>query len=202
MATYGYARCSTNETKQDINRQIKELKAHGAEVVFQEFEHGDSQSKAQLEALFAAFKPGDTLVTLEVSRLSRSTRQLCDIIEAVKEKAIRLEIVDSITVDCRNGQLDPMTEAFLKMAGVFSELERKMICERVKSGVANARSKGKRIGRPEVTAEKIPPIFLQYYPRYKKGELKTKAELAKLAGLSRPTVNKYLSLLGDAQSGK
>ena len=198
MATYGYARCSTNESKQDIDRQCRELKAHGAEGVFQEFEHGDSPSKAQLNALFATVQPGDTVITLEVSRLSRSTRQLCDIIETVKEKAIRLEIVNSITVDCRNGQLDPMTEAFLQMAGVFSELERKMICERVRSGVANAKAKGKRVGRPVVTADKIPAVFMQYYPRWKKGELKTKAELARMTGLTRPTVDKYLFLLGDA----
>lgn len=196
MAIYGYARCSTNESKQDIDRQCRELKAHGAEVVYQEFEHGDSASKAQLETLLSAVQPGDTIITAEVSRLSRSTRQLCDIIDKVRAKAIKLEILDSITIDCRNGQLDPMTEAFLKMAGVFSELELNMIRERVRSGVANARAKGKQIGRPIVTVESVPPVFLRYYPKWKQGELK-KVELSRLTGLSRPTVNKYISLLGD-----
>ena len=44
---YGYARCSTNETKQDINRQVRELKAAGAEKIYLEYEHGDSKVKSQ-----------------------------------------------------------------------------------------------------------------------------------------------------------
>ena len=47
---YGYARCSTNETKQDINRQVRELKAAGAEKIYLEYEHGDSKVKSQQEA--------------------------------------------------------------------------------------------------------------------------------------------------------
>ena len=55
--TYGYARCSTNETKQDINREVRELKAAGAEEIFLEYEHCDSKVKPQLEAMFAAADP-------------------------------------------------------------------------------------------------------------------------------------------------
>mgnify|MGYP000252883549 FL=1 len=43
----GYSRCSTNETKQDIGRQVRELKAAGAEVVYMEYEHGDAKVKSQ-----------------------------------------------------------------------------------------------------------------------------------------------------------
>ena len=82
---YGYARCSTNETKQDINRQLRELKAAGAEEVYFEYEHGDSAVKAKQVALFDMVKAGDTIITLEVPRLARSTKQLCEIIEQVKE---------------------------------------------------------------------------------------------------------------------
>ena len=59
---YGYARCSTNETKQDINRQVRELKAAGAEKIFLEYEHGDSKVKSQQEAMFAAATSGDTII--------------------------------------------------------------------------------------------------------------------------------------------
>ena len=115
---YGYARCSTNETKQDINRQVRELKAAGAENIFLEYEHGDSKVKSQQEAMFAAAASGDTIITLEVPRLARSTQQLCEIIEKIREKQLRLVIVGSITLDCREGRADPMSEAFLQMAGV------------------------------------------------------------------------------------
>ena len=70
---YGYARCSTNESKQDINRQIKELKAAGAEEVIFEYEHGDAKTKKQLSMLLEMAQEGDSIITLEVSRLSRST---------------------------------------------------------------------------------------------------------------------------------
>ena len=116
---YGYSRCSTNETKQDINRQVRELKAAGAEEIFMEYEHGDAKIKSQQQAMFAQAQAGDTITVLEVSRLARSTQQLCEIIDVVREKHLRLVIVGSITLDCRSGQPDPMSEAFLQMAGVF-----------------------------------------------------------------------------------
>ena len=167
--TYGYARCSTNESKQDINRQVRELKAAGAEEIFIEYEHGDSKIKSQQAAMFAQAAAGDTVIVLEVSRLARSTQQLCEIIERVREKHLRLVIVGSITLDCRDGKPDPMSEAFLQMAGVFSQLELAMIRARVRSGMENAKAKGARIGRPQLTADQIPASFLRHYPAYKRG---------------------------------
>lgn len=194
MKNYGYARCSTNETKQDINRQVRELKAAGAEEIFLDYEHGDSKIKQQQAAMFAEAVPGDTVITLEVSRLARSTQQLCEIIDLVREKQLRLVIVGSITLDCRNGQADPMSEAFLQMAGVFSQLELAMIRARVRSGMDNARAKGRRIGRPPLSKDNIPAIFLRHYPAYKSGQLNV-SESARVCELSRTTVYKYLELL-------
>lgn len=101
---YGYARCSTNEDKQDINRQIRELKSAGADEVVFEYEHGDARVKQNLNMLLDTVKLGDTIITLEVSRLSRFTMQLCELIETIRAKKLRLMIVGSITVDCRNGE--------------------------------------------------------------------------------------------------
>ena len=192
---YGYARCSTNESKQDINRQIKELKAAGADDVIFEYEHGDAKTKKELQMLLELAKPGDTIITLEVSRLSRSTQQLCELIDIIRDKRLRLMIVGSITIDCRSGQIDPMSEAFLQMAGVFSQLELAMIRARVKSGMANAKAKGQRLGRPRTTKEDIPAIFLRHYPRLMNGKMNV-SELARVCGLSRPTVYKYMKMMG------
>ena len=192
--TYGYARCSTNETKQDINRQVRELKTAGADTLFLEYEHGDSKVKSQQEAMFAQAQAGDTILTLEVPRLARSTQQLCEIIDRVREKRLRLVIIGSITLDCREGRADPMSEAFLQMAGVFSQLELAMIRTRVRSGMANARAKGAKIGRPQVSKEDIPTVFFRHYPSFKAGHLNI-SELARVCDLSRTTVYKYLSLL-------
>ena len=192
--TYGYARCSTNETKQDINRQVRELKTAGADTLFLEYEHGDSKIKSQQEAMFAQAQAGDTILTLEVPRLARSTQQLCEIIDRVREKRLRLVIIGSITLDCREGRADPMSEAFLQMAGVFSQLELAMIRERVRSGMANAASKGVKIGRPHTTKDDVPAIFLRHYPAYKSGHLNI-SELSRVCDLSRTTIYKYISLL-------
>lgn len=191
---YGYARCSTNETKQDIQRQTRELKTAGAEQIFLEYEHGDSAVKEQLSTLLETAQAGDTILTLEVSRLARSTKQLCEIIETVKDKCLRLSIVGSICVDCTSGQIDPMTNAFIQISGVFAELELRIIRDRVRSGMANARAKGRRIGRPHITADDIPASFLRHYPSYKAGRMNL-SELARICDLSRTTVYKYIGLL-------
>ena len=191
---YGYARCSTNETKQDINRQIRELKEAGAQEVCFEYEHGDAVVKEQLSSLLEQAQAGDTILTLEVPRLARSTKQLCEIIEIIRSKRLRLVIVGSITVDCSNGQIDPMTNAFIQMSGVFAELELRIIRERVRSGMANAKAKGAKIGRPQATADDIPAVFLRHYPAFKNKQLNV-SELARVCDLSRTTVYKYLNLL-------
>ena len=191
---YGYARCSTNEAKQDIDRQVRELKTAGAEKIFLEYEHGDSAVKEQLSLLLEQAEAGDTILTLEVSRLARSTKQLCDIIETVKAKHLRLSIVGSIQVDCSNGELDPMTNAFIQMSGVFAELELRIIRERVKSGMRNAAAKGAKIGRPQTTKDDIPPSFYRHYASYKNGTLNI-SELSRVCNISRTTAYKYLSLL-------
>lgn len=195
MAIYGYARCSTSEDKQDINRQVRELKASGAEKVIFEYEHGDAKVKKELHMLLEMAEPGDTIITLEVSRLSRSTQQLCEIIDVIREKHLRLVIVGSITIDCREGKADPMSEAFLQMAGVFSQLELAMIRARVRSGMENARAKGKKIGRRPTTKDDIPAIFYKHYPSYVTHQMNV-SELARVCGLSRPTVYKYLKMVG------
>ena len=159
-----------------------------------EYEHGDAKVKSQQQAMFAESEAGDTIIVLEVSRLARSTQQLCEIIEIIRAKHLRLVIVGSITLDCRNGQADPMSEAFLQMAGVFSQLELSMIRARVRSGMENAKAKGKQIGRPQVTADDVPSGFLRHYPAYKRGQLNV-SELARVCNISRTTAYKYINLL-------
>lgn len=191
---YGYARCSTNEELQDINRQVRELKQKGATEtsIYLEYESGTKIDRAELQKLLKAVKSGDTIFATEVSRITRSTKQLCEIIEFAKEKKIKL-VLGNFVVDCTK-ELDPMTEGMLKMMGVFAELERNMISQRMKSGMENAKAKGRKIGRPVTTAEDIPNSFYKHYPKYKKGEI-NKKELSRLCCISYPTVYKYLHIV-------
>ena len=192
---YGFARCSLAEEKgQDINRQVRELKEAGAKEIISERVHGDAKVKPQLDILLEHIEPNSTLFVTEVSRLSRSTQQLCEILNTIKDKHLRLVILNSVTIDCRNGDIDPMSMAFLQMAGVFSELELSMVRARVRSGMANARAKGKQIGRKPVTKEGIPAVFLKHYPAFQSGNMNV-SELARICGLSRPTVYKYIKMV-------
>ena len=191
---YGYARCSTNEDLQDINRQVRELKQQGAteKTIYKEYESGTKDDRTELNKLLDLIKSGDTVIATEVSRITRSTKQLCDIIELVKERHIKL-VLGSFVVDCTK-ELDPMTEGMLKMMGVFAELERNMISQRVKSGMENARANGKTIGRPATTPDDIPNIFYRHLAKYQKGDI-NKKEFSRLCNLSYPTIYKYLKIV-------
>lgn len=191
---YGYARCSTNEKMQDINRQVRELRQQGAtdKTIYLEYESGTKEDRAELSKLLDIVRPGDTIIATEVSRITRSTKQLCEIIEFAKAQHIKL-IMGTFVVDCSR-ELDPMTEGMLKMMGVFGEMERNIISQRVKSGMDNAKAKGKSIGRPAVTADSIPGVFYKHYPKYKNGEI-NKKEFSRLCDLSYPTIYKYLSIV-------
>lgn len=193
---FGYGRCSTNESKQDIERQVMELKAMGvaASEIYTEYESGTVVSRVELEKLLSRVQPGDTICATEVSRITRSSKQLCDIIEMAKERKLKF-IFGTFVFDC-TGELDYITEAMLKMMGVFAELERNMTIARVNSGIKNARAKGIRLGRPPVTAANLPKAALDNFALWKEGYI-SKKDYAKICEVSRPTMDKYIALMTD-----
>lgn len=194
---YGYARCSTNENRQDINRQKRELKLLGInedKYIYWEYESGTKADRAELKKLFDIVEPGDTIATTEVSRLTRSTKHLCEILQFVRDNNLILNIGGSFIIDCSKGELDPMTEGMVKMWGVFAEMERNIISQRVKSGMANAKAKGKKIGRPHITSENLPPKFTAYYSLYIEGRISI-TDYAKMLDCSRTTIYKYIELM-------
>jgi len=192
MSIYGYCRCSTDESRQDIDRQIKELQKLGVtrDNIFFEYVSGRKAEKVEWNRLLERIKEGDTIAATEVSRLSRSTKQLCEIIEMAQEKRIKL-IIGSIEIDCSKD--DPMSRGMILMWAVFAELEASIISQRVKSGMANARDKGAVIGRPKTELNNLPSTFIRHYPLYARGDL-TITELAKVCGISRQTAYKYKAI--------
>lgn len=193
---YGYARCSTNEERQDIDRQKRDLYSLGVKSdkeIYWEYESGKKDDRVELQKLLDIVREGDIIATTEVSRLTRSTKHLCEILQIIQDKKLVLDIGGSFRVDCSQGEMDPMTEGMIKMWGVFAEMERNIISQRIKSGMRNAKAKGTRIGRPMVTAQNLPPKFLQYYPMY----LHKKLSITDFAGIlhcSRTTIYKYIRL--------
>lgn len=195
---YGYARCSTDETRQDIDRQKRELFQLGVkdeQHIYWEYASGTQKDRESLSRLLGVVIQGDTIAATEVSRLTRSTQHLCELLSIVQEKKLRL-VIGSFEVDCRTEDVDPMTKGMLMMWGVFAEMERDIISQRVKSGMRNAAAKGKQIGRPTVTADALPSEFWKALKLYKRGEL-TVSDMAKLLNVSRTTVYKYLDIAGE-----
>lgn len=195
---YGYARASTNEDKQDIGRQKRDLVAMGIKEhnIFWEYESGSHEDREKLQQLLATVKSGDTIACTEVSRLSRSTKQLCEILEMIEDRKLKL-IVGGFIVDCTGSEIDPMTMGMLRMMSVFAQMEREITIQRIKSGMENARAKGKHIGRNKTTMEDIPQSFFRYYPKFSHGAINL-SEFARLTRLSRNSVYKYLRIVEES----
>lgn len=193
---YGYARCSTNEKRQDIDRQKRELYELGVpeeKYIYWEYVSGTRTDRVELEKLFDRVEPGDKIVTTEVSRLTRSTKQLCDILQLVQDKKLILDIGGSFVIDCSQGTMDPMTEGMIKMWGVFAEMEKNIISQRVISGMKNAAAKGAAIGRPKTTKDTLPDKFWKYYQMYQEHQINL-TEFARMLGTSRTTIYKYIEI--------
>lgn len=196
MAIYGYCRCSTDDTKQNVDRQIKDVKELGAEahLIYTEYESGTKRDRVELNRLLDAVVEGDTIVTTEVSRVSRSMKDLLDILSICKEKKVKV-VLGAFELDFTKGDADPMVKAMINMLGVFGEMERDIISNRVKSGLDNAKAKGVKLGRPKTDLSKIPPLFLKHYPKYKNNEINV-TDLCRLAEIkSRTTAYKYIKMM-------
>lgn len=192
---YGYCRCSTNESKQDVEYQIKELVEKGIkkEDIYFEYQSGSREDRPVLSRILKDMVKGDSLYVTDITRLSRSTKQLCSIIDFINTNKMRL-VIGSLDVDCRSDNIEPMVEGMLKMMAVFAELDRKMKVYQINLGLKNAVKSGKTLGRPKTTKEDIPDFFYKYYPMYKNNQI-NKKEFSRLSKLSYPSIYKYISIV-------
>ena len=133
---YGYCRCSTNESKQDVEYQIKELVEKGIkkEDIYFEYQSGSREDRPVLSRILKDMVKGDSLYVTDITRLSRSTKQLCSIIDFINTNKMRL-VIGSLDVDCRSDNIEPMVEGMLKMMAVFAELDRKMKVYQINLGL-------------------------------------------------------------------
>ena len=192
---YGYCRCSTNESKQDVEYQIKELVEKGIkkEDIYFKYQSGSREDRPVLSRILKDMVKGDSLYVTDITRLSRSTKQLCSIIDFINTNKMRL-VIGSLDVDCRSDNIEPMVEGMLKMMAVFAELDRKMKVYQINLGLKNAVKSGKTLGRPKTTKEDIPDLFYKYYPMYKNNQI-NKKEFSRLSKLSYPSIYKYISIV-------
>ena len=152
-----YARVSTDE--QTTENQLRELRTvaerHGWDVVREYVDHGISGAKGrkdrpQYDALCkgATRRDFDMVAAWSIDRLGRSLQDLVAFFSELQASRVGLylhqQAIDTST---------PAGTALFQMCGVFAQFERAMIQERVKSGLARAKAKGKTLGRPKAPAE-------------------------------------------------
>ena len=191
---YSYMRASTNETKQSLQRQIKFARDNDIPESnwFREYASGAKSDRVELNRLLSIVQEKDEIYCVDPSRLTRSLKHLLTIVEFAKEKKLKLVLGD-FTLDC-SGELSVFTQGQLMMLGLINEMQRLMIVEAVREGLASSREKGIIGGRPRVTSDTIPEQFYKYYPMFKNNQI-TKVEFAKISGLSRSSIYKYLSIV-------
>lgn len=143
----GYARVSTDE--QTLDLQLDALSAAGCAEIYSD--HGISaaaKSRPGFEAALDALSAGDTFVIWKMDRAFRSLRNALDLLEELEVRGVEFvsltEAIDTTT---------PIGKAMYQLRGVFSELERSLISERTRAGMAAARARGAQIGRPPKLSE-------------------------------------------------
>lgn len=183
----GYVRVSTLEQHEE--RQMVELteKAH-VEKTFLDKLSGKDTDRPQLQAMLEFAREGDTVYVSEFSRLARSTKDLLDIVQQLKEKKVQVislkESFDTST---------PAGELAMTMFAAIATFERKIMLERQREGIALAKAQGKYRGRKEA---KKPADWQELVAKYQCREIASVSELVKICGCSRPTVYKWLKSSG------
>ena len=151
----GYARVSKEE--QNLNRQIDQLTAYGAEKIIQEKYTGTRRDRPGIDVLFDILRPGDSLVVESISRLGRNT---LDILLLTQE--LTMKEVQFISLKENMNTATPTGKAMLQMMSVISELERNLLADRVREGIAASQKRGVKMGRPKITQEKLDVAVRMY----------------------------------------
>ena len=133
MSFIGYARVSTSEGKQLLDRQVDALKEIGCERIFEDKASGSNSQRKGLDDCLNYLRKGDVLVVLDLDRLGRLASELIKLIDELAEKGIGFKAINS-PMDTTT----PAGRAFLQIQAAFAEMERNIIRQRVKEGIAAA----------------------------------------------------------------
>ncbi|MFB3160095.1 recombinase family protein [Neobacillus sp. 179-J 1A1 HS] len=143
MKTVAYIRVSSEG--QNIARQKKSLKEAGCTEFYIEKLSGASMERPELQKMLEELEAGDMVIIHEISRLSRSTKDLLTIVEIIQNKGAGLKSITDKWLDLSDD--NPMSEFLFTIFSGLAQFERKMIKQRQKEGIEIAKSQGKFKGR-------------------------------------------------------
>ena len=153
--TIAYARVSTEQ--QELARQLDALEKYGYDKLITEKYSGTKKDRVGLNQLMDILRSGDTVVVESISRLGRNTIDILTIIQELNQSGITFvslkENIDSST---------PTGNAMMGMLAVISQLERDLIAQRTQEGMASAKARGVRLGRPTLDSDKVKTALKMY----------------------------------------
>jgi putative DNA-invertase from lambdoid prophage Rac len=154
--TVAYLRVST--LKQDIENQTHEIEKYCAcnqitvdEWLKVELSSRKTTKQRRIDELLTMLRRGDTLIVSELSRLGRSLSEVVLLIERLVKMKVRLVAIKQHIV--LNGKPDPVTKAMIGLFSIFGEMERDMISQRTKNGLAHAKARGVKLGNPNLQCD-------------------------------------------------
>ena len=182
----GYARVSTND--QDLGLQLDALQKAGCERIFEDIAGGAKDERIGLNAALEFMREVDTLVVWRLDRLSRSLLKLIELVSSLEKKGIGLNsLSDKIDTTTPGGML------IFHVFGALSQFEREVIRERTNAGLAAARARGRKGGRPFKLDEKKAAMAneLLQNPR------NSVTEVSKILGVSRATLYRHVPITSE-----
>lgn len=178
----GYARCSTAD--QNLDWQLDALNKEGCERIYQEKVSGTKKDRPELSKMLDALRAGDTVVICELTRLSRSTKDLFDLVERINNIGANIRSLKESWLDTTTTQGRLLFTIF---AGV-SQFERDLTHERTMEGLAAARARGRKGGRPRANGKSIS----QALALYDTGTIPIK-DILETTGISKATLYSYIN---------
>lgn len=177
---FGYARVSTEQ--QCLDRQLDMLEKYGVDKIYNEKMTGTKRNRPELDKLIERLTEGDTVVVESLSRLGRSTKDLIQLMELFNSKGVNLiSLKESIDTTSSTGKL------LFTLISALAQFERDVIADRTREGLASARARGRKGGRPPTDGEKIHRAV----KLYNSGEYSVR-EITELTGVRKSTLYKHL----------
>ena len=185
----GYARVSTEG--QNLDRQIDALMAAGVSKkhLYCEKMTGTKSDRPELNRLIHDLETGDTVITADLTRISRSTKDLLEIVDKIKNKGAYIKSLKDTWLDTTSS--NPYNDFLLTVMSGLSQLERDLISQRTKEGLVSAKARGRNGGRPSKQNEKAEMVMALYDSGMKIADIVRNTEL------SRSTVNRIIKNHSD-----
>lgn len=180
-----YVRVSTE--KQDYTRQIEALTEIGCTVFYEEKASGMKRERPELERMLNELEEGDTVYIVELSRLSRSSQDLQNIVAEIGDKGANIKSLNDSWLDTTT----PSGKMIFTVMSAVVQFERDMISERTKDGMKSARKRGSKIGRPKADKSNVDKAIQRYIENQETGLLSVN-EICELSKISKPTLYKKL----------